>query len=76
MEVKVGIQHVQREVALETKSTAAAVEEALGEALKDGGVFTLTDDKGRKVLIPAAQIAYVDLGTEHARPVGFGAVTA
>ncbi|MDN5570983.1 MAG: DUF3107 domain-containing protein [Propionibacteriaceae bacterium] len=76
MEVKVGIQHVQREVALETKSTATAVEEALGEALKDGGVFTLTDDKGRKVLIPAAQIAYVDLGTEHARPVGFGAVSA
>jgi hypothetical protein len=25
----------------------------------------LTDEKGRKVLIPAAQIAYVDLGSEH-----------
>ncbi|WP_232547692.1 DUF3107 domain-containing protein [Propioniciclava soli] len=76
MEVKVGISHVQREVSLETKATAASVEEALGVALKDNGVFTLTDDKGRKVLIPAAQIAYVDLGSEHARPVGFGAVSA
>ena len=31
------------------------------------------DLKGRKVLIPAAQVAYVDLGAENARPVGFGA---
>lgn len=74
MEVKVGIQNVQREVSLETKASAAAVEEALGVALKESGVFTLTDEKGRKVLIPAAQIAYVDLGSEHARPVGFGSV--
>lgn len=75
MEVKVGIRNVQREVSLETKATAAALEEQLTQALADSGVFALTDDKGRKVLIPAAQIAYVDLGTEHARPVGFGAVT-
>ena len=36
----------------------------------------LIDDKGRKVLIPAAQVAYVDLGAEHARAVGFGALTS
>ena len=33
-----------------------------------------TDEKGRKVIIPAAQIAYVELGSEHTRAVGFGAV--
>jgi hypothetical protein len=37
-------------------------------------VFTLVDDKGRKVLIPAAGIAYVDLGSEHVRAVGFNTV--
>ena len=36
--------------------------------------LVLTDEKGRKVLIPATQIAYVELGSEHARAVGFGAV--
>ena len=76
MEVKVGIRNVQREVSLETKATAAALEEQLAVAIASGGVFALTDDKGRKVLIPAQQIAYVDLGSEHTRPVGFGAVTA
>ncbi len=74
MEVKVGIVHAAREITVETKASAAAVEESLTEALASSGVFTLTDDKGRKVLIPVAGIAYVDLGAEHVRPVGFGAV--
>jgi Protein of unknown function (DUF3107) len=74
MEVKVGILHVQRELTLETNVTAAALEQQLSEALASGGTLKLTDEKGRSVLIPAERIAYVDLGTEHVRPVGFGAV--
>lgn len=74
MEIKVGIQQVAREIILDSDTTAAQVEEALLAALADDGVLTLTDTKGRKVLVPAARIAYVDLGQEHSRPVGFGAV--
>ena len=74
MEVKVGILHVQRELTVETSETAASLEKQLAEALASGGLLRLTDEKGRAVLIPAERIAYVDLGTEHARPVGFGAV--
>ncbi|WP_347346913.1 DUF3107 domain-containing protein [Nigerium sp.] len=74
MEVKVGIQNVAREVVVETNDTAADVEKNLRDALANAAVFALSDEKGRSVLIPAAHIAYVDLGSEHARPVGFGAV--
>ncbi len=74
MEVKVGILHVQRELTLETEEAASAIQQRLTEALANGGVLHLTDDKGRSVLIPATTIAYLDLGTEHVRPVGFGAV--
>lgn len=74
MEVKIGIRNVAREVSVETRTSAADVEAALAEALASQGVFALTDDKGRKVLVPAAQVAYVDLGSENARPVGFGAL--
>lgn len=74
MEVKVGIQNVQREVTVETTDSAAEVEKQLADALATGGLLKLNDEKGRAVLIPAASIAYVDLGTEHARPVGFGVV--
>ncbi|HHU38162.1 MAG TPA: DUF3107 domain-containing protein [Propionibacterium sp.] len=76
MEVKVGIRHVAREVVVETKSSADDVESALADALAKNGVLTLIDDKGRKVLIPAGQVAYVDLGAENARPVGFGALNS
>ncbi len=74
MEVKVGILHVQREVTVETTDTASEVEERLTAAINAGDVLRLHDEKGRTVLIPAAHIAYVDLGQENVRKVGFGSV--
>jgi len=76
VEVKVGIQHVSREIVVESAESASAVEKELMSSIGAGGygVFTLTDERGRKVLIPVSKIAYVDLGEENARHVGFGAV--
>lgn len=72
MEIKVGIQHVAREITVETDETAAEVEKNLLKAMADDTLLTLTDAKGRRVLVPVDKIAYVDLGQEHVRPVGFG----
>jgi hypothetical protein len=72
VEIKVGIQHVNREIVVESSGSAADVEKALADALSNESFFTVVDDRGRKVLIPAAKIAYVDLGEENARHVGFG----
>lgn len=72
MEIKVGIQHIAREVLLDTTATAAEIEAAFDEAMGSGGLLTLRDDRGRKVLIPADKIGYLDLGEESARRVGFG----
>lgn len=74
MEIKIGIQHAPRELTIETESSASDVEEQLAAALSSDGLLTLADPKGRKILIPAARIGYLDLGQEHSRPVGFGAV--
>ncbi len=74
MEIKVGIQHVNREIVVESTESAADIEKALEKALGGDGFFSVTDEHGRKVLIPAAKIAYVDLGQENARRVGFGSV--
>ncbi|HNV09907.1 MAG TPA: DUF3107 domain-containing protein [Propionibacteriaceae bacterium] len=74
MEIKIGIKNVNREISLETAESSESVEKSLRLALEEDGVLALTDDKGRKVLIPARQIGYVDLGQEHQRPVGFGTV--
>ena len=72
VEVKVGIQMAPRELEVETSMTAAELEQALAEALADGGVFALKDSKGRTVLVPAAKIAYVELSVAEQRKIGFG----
>ena len=73
MEVKVGIQMAPRELIVETAASAEEIERALSDALKDGTVFALSDSKGKIVLVPAAKIAYVELGVSESRKIGFGA---
>ena len=74
MEIKVGIVHGGREIVLESEETAASVESAFAKAVADEGLLTLVDERGRKVLVPAARIAYLEIGQEQARRVGFGAL--
>lgn len=74
MEIKIGIKQATRELTVDTEQSAAQIEEALRSALADEGLLVLSERKGRKVLIPADRVAYIDLGQENVRPVGFGAV--
>ena len=74
MEIKIGIQNVARELTVETEATGAEVEADLRKALTDGTMLALTDEKGRRVLVPADKVAYIGLGQEKTRPVGFGTV--
>jgi hypothetical protein len=72
VEIKVGIQHVNREIVVETTQSASAIEEAYLKAAAESGILTLIDERGRKVLIQASVISYLDVGEESARRVGFG----
>lgn len=72
MEVKVGIQHINRELVVDTDESAAEVVEAYKSAVEADGLLTLTDTKGGSTLVRAATIAYLDLGKEQPRRVGFG----
>ncbi|MCX4513091.1 DUF3107 domain-containing protein [Streptomyces sp. NBC_01619] len=75
MEVKIGVQHAPREIVLESAQTAEEVERAIADALAGKAqLLSLTDDKGRKVLVPADRIAYVEIGEPATRRVGFGAL--
>ena len=74
MEIKVGIVQGGREIVLESEETVVAVESAFAKAVADDGLLSLTDERGRKVLVPASRIAYLEIGQEHVRRVGFGAV--
>ena len=72
MEVKIGVQSIAREIVVETPSSPEDVERSLLAAMKDGGVFSLRDEKGGRVLIPADKIGYVELSGSEQRRIGFG----
>jgi hypothetical protein len=75
VEVKIGVQHASRELVLESAQSPQDVEKAVADALKaDLGVLSLVDDKGRRVLVPADKLAYVEIAEAEQRRVGFGAM--
>ncbi|QEO15566.1 DUF3107 domain-containing protein [Agromyces intestinalis] len=72
MDVRIGIQDSPRELGFETSQSAAEVEQAVAAAL--GGqapLLRLEDVKGSVYLVPAAALAYVEIGSEESRRVGF-----
>ena len=71
MEVKIGVQHAPRELTLESAQTPAEVEQAVTDALAKDTVLTLTDEKGRRVIVPIAKVAYVEIAESSNRPFGF-----
>ena len=74
MEVKIGVQNAARELSVETDADPDAVLELLQQALKDDAVFSLTDEKGRTVAVPADKVAYLYFTADTGRKVGFGLV--
>jgi hypothetical protein len=72
VEVKIGVVETPRELVLTSSQTPDEVQAQVTEALQDGsGTLTLDDEKGRRVLVPSAKIAYVEIGPADSRRVGF-----
>jgi hypothetical protein len=72
VEVKIGVLHTAREIMLDSPQNPDEVEALVAAALKSvDGQLVLTDDRGRKVIIPANLIAYVDIAQADQRRVGF-----
>ncbi len=72
VEIRIGIANTGRELSFETNEPAAAVKKSIASAL-DGGAthVTFADAKGNSYIVPTAGLAYVELGTEESRRVGF-----
>jgi hypothetical protein len=74
VEVKIGVQHAARELTVDVALSADEVIALVSEALGKDGIIALTDDRGRQVIVPAAKLAYLELGEPETRFVGFGAL--
>jgi hypothetical protein len=71
VEVKIGVQHAARELVIDSADTAQDIEKLVSEAISSDGVLVLTDSKGRKTIVPAAKVAYVEIGGGVSGTVGF-----
>lgn len=72
MDIRIGIFNSPREISFETQQPAAAVEEIVAAALAgETGYLKLADTKGSVYIVPTSGLAYVELGTEESRRVGF-----
>lgn len=74
MEVKIGVQFGSRELVIETDDSPDDIVKELDAVLTKGGFFSLTDSKGRRVLVPVDKLAYVEFEPEQERVVGFGRI--
>ena len=77
MDVRIGIVQSIKELEVELgddvgrDAVIAEIEESLSKA---EGVLWLTDRRGRRVAVPVAKVAYVEVGAPTSdRRVGFGA---
>ena len=75
MEVRIGIKGVARELAIDATQTVAEIQQLIDAALADGGTtFTLTDEKGRRIVVAGDKLAYIEIAESETRRVGFGAI--
>ena len=74
MEIELGIQHVTRPVTFSTDASADEVSDTIAKAVANDQTINLTDDKGRRIVVPARALGYALIGSETKHAVGFGAL--
>ena len=72
MEVRIGIRENQRDLAFESNQSASEVSGAISQAFSNKqDLVSFQDEKGKTIIVPVAAIAYVEIGAEQNRRVGF-----
>ena len=72
MEIRIGIVNTGRELNFETSASADDVRAQVAAALEQNTAhLSFADVKGNAYLVPTANLAYIELGTEESRRVGF-----
>jgi hypothetical protein len=73
MEVRIGVKGAPRELVIDSAQSADEIQKAVDAALSEKATtFTLSDEKGRRVVVAADKLAYVEIAESEGRRVGFG----
>lgn len=72
MDIRIGIVNSPRELSFESSQSAAQIEKVVADALaSDAKFIKLADAKGRVYIVPVASFAYLEVGSEESRRIGF-----
>ena len=72
MDIRIGIVNTARELMFQTTQSAAEIEKLIAQALaSDSGTLRLEDEKGHIYVVASRNLAFVEIGQEKARKVGF-----
>ena len=72
MDIRIGIINSPREINFESSQTSSEVEKVVSDALTADAKFVkLLDVKGNVYVVPVASLAYLEIGSEESRRVGF-----
>lgn len=72
VDIRIGIANNPREISFESSQTAAEVEQIVAAALdSDAKYLKLSDEKGKLYIVPLTSLAYVEVGSEESRRIGF-----
>ncbi|KFI50858.1 DUF3107 domain-containing protein [Bifidobacterium biavatii] len=74
MDIELGIRNVARTVTFSTDQDADTVNAVISKAVAEHQTIELTDDKGRRIIVPADALGYAIVGSETKHAVGFGAL--
>lgn len=72
MDIRIGISNSPRELSFESSQSPAEIEKIVAEAISGSGSHvSLSDNKGKVYLVPVSALAYVEIGSEESRRIGF-----
>ncbi len=75
MEVRIGVRGAPRELTLDSNQSADDIQKTVDKALADEKpTVTLTDEKGRRLIVATDKLAYVEIAESEGRRVGFGTI--
>ena len=72
VDIRIGIINNPRELTIQSAQTLGEIEQAITDALAtDNGALRLEDEKGHVFVVASRNLAFVEIGQEKSRKVGF-----
>lgn len=72
VEVRIGISDSPRELTIDLTNSADEIEASVARALHEGSHISFTDERGRRLIVPATKVGFVEVSARSERKVGFG----